>query len=576
MAHYILQVLLFQLLFLLVYDFLLKKETFFSYNRWYLLLTPVIALALPLLKFESLGNMIPQDSLMMLPEVYLRAGSATTEAFSIEPVSASGEGFQINWWMLTYGIGVLLSSLLFVHKYRILKDLFKNKIVTNQEGIKIIEVANSNLACTFFNTIFLGDQLKKEEIEQVLSHEMVHVKQKHSADLLYFELFKILFWFNPLIYIYQSKISTLHEFIADAGVVKTVEKKIYYQQLLNTAFSTENISFINQFFNHSLIKKRIVMLQKSRSKTISKFKYLILVPLMLVMLTYVACSKETFDNSVTEQPVQEANVSYAKAGKDGDVPFSMVEEVPVFPGCEDFTSNEERKTCMSEKIVEFVNTNFDVDAAKAYAQPGINRIYVQFRITKEGSVEEMGVRASAPQLEEEARKVINKFPKMTPGKQGGKEVGVLYTLPIIFQVDEGQKEPTANGSAKENENENPTGDIPFAIVEEVPVFPGCESLASNEARRDCMTEKITAFVNKNFDVSAAKTFARPGANRIYAQLRINKDGVVEEMGIRASSPELEEEARKVINQLPQMTPGKQNGQETGVLYMLPINFNAGE
>ncbi|PAM96081.1 blaR1 peptidase M56, partial [Flavobacterium sp. IR1] len=81
------------------------------------------------------------------------------------------------------------------------------------------------------------------------------------------------------------------------------------------------ISFINQFFNQSLIKKRIVMLQKSRSKTISKFKYLLLVPLMLVMLTFVACSKETFDNSVTDQPVQEANVSYAKAGKDGDSPF---------------------------------------------------------------------------------------------------------------------------------------------------------------------------------------------------------------------------------------------------------------
>ena len=576
MAHYILQVLLFQLLFLLVYDFLLKKETFFSYNRWYLLLTPVIALALPLLKFESLGNMIPPDSLMMLPEVYLGAQPAVTESLSTETTIAAGENFQINWWMLTYATGTFLSLILFINKYRVLKGLFRNKVVRNEQGIRIIEVANSNLACTFFNTIFLGDQLKKEEIEQVLSHEMVHVKQKHSVDLLYFELFKILFWFNPLIYIYQSRISTLHEFIADAGVVKTVEKKIYYQQLLNTAFSTENISFINQFFNHSLIKKRIVMLQKSRSKTISKFKYLILVPLMLVMLTYVACSKETFDNTVTDQSSQEANVSSAKSDTDGDVPFSVVEEVPVFPGCEDFTSNEERKTCMSEKIVEFVNTHFDVDAAKPYAQPGLNRIYVQFRINKDGSVEEMGVRASAPQLEEEARKVINKFPKMTPGKQGGKEVGVLYTLPIIFNVDEGQKEPTATGSAKENKNENPTGDIPFAVVDEVPVFPGCEGLTSNEERKACMTEKITAFVNKNFDVSAAKPFARPGDNRIYVQLRINKDGVVEEMGIRASSPELQAEARKGINQLPQMKPGKHNGQDTGVLYMLPITFNAGE
>ncbi|GHA43095.1 hypothetical protein GCM10007103_25400 [Salinimicrobium marinum] len=574
MAHYIIQVIFFQLLFLLVYDFLLKKETFFSYNRWYLLLTPVIALTLPLLEFETLGNMVPQESLMMLPEVYLGATSPTTEAFSTEHVSASGEGFKINWWMLAYGTGVFFSLILIVNKYRILNKLFKNKVVTNQKGIKIIEVPNSNLACTFFNTIFLGDQLKEEEIQQILSHEMIHVKQKHSADLLYFELLKILFWFNPLIYIYQTRISTLHEFIADAGVVKTVERKTYYQQLLNTAFSTENVSFINQFFNHSLIKKRIVMLQKSRSKTISKFKYLILVPLMLVMLMYVACSKETFDSTATDQLIEEANFSSTESNKDGDVPFAIIEEAPVFPGCESLTTNEERKTCMSEKITEFVGTNFDVNAAKPYAQPGVNRIYVQFRINKDGSVEEMGVRASSPQLEEEARKVVNKFPRMTPGKQDGKEAGVLYSLPIIFNVDEGHKAPPVTDSIKKNEN--PTGDIPFAVVDEVPVFPGCENLASNDARKECMTEKITAFVSENFDVSAAKPYARPGDNRIYVQLKINKDGVVEEMGIRASSPELEEEARKVLNQLPQMTPGKQNGQDTGVLYMLPITFNAGE
>ncbi len=574
MAHYIIQAILFQLLFLLTYDFLLKKETFFSYNRWYLLLTPVLALALPLLKFESLGNMLPPESLIMLPEVYLGAGTASSETIATGTASAAGKSFRLNWWLMAYGAGVFLSLILFIRKYRVLKSLFRNKIVRDEQGIRIIEVADSNLACTFFNTIFLGDQLKKEEIQQILSHEMVHVKQKHSADLFYFELFKILFWFNPLIYIYQSRISTLHEFIADAGVVKTVERKTYYQQLLNTAFSTENISFINQFFNHSLIKKRILMLQKSRSKAISKLKYLILVPLMLVMLTYVACSKETFDSTAPDQPNQEANFSSAESNKDGDVPFSIIEEAPVFPGCEALTTNEERKTCMSEKITEFVSTNFDVDAAKPYAQPGINRIYVQFRINKDGSVEEMGVRASSPQLEEEARKVVKKFPKMTPGKQGGKEAGVLYSLPIIFSVDKGHEAPPVTGSTQEKESF--TGDVPFAVVDEVPVFPGCENLASNDSRKDCMTEKITAFVSENFDVAAAKPYAKPGDNRIYLQLRINKEGIVEEMGIRASSPELEEEARKVLKQLPQMTPGKQNGQDTAVLYMLPISFNAGE
>ncbi|WP_424495178.1 M56 family metallopeptidase [Salinimicrobium sp. GXAS 041] len=503
MTQYIIEAVIFQLLFLLTYDLLLKKETFFAYNRWYLLLTPIVAIALPLLQFESLGKMVPSESLVMLPEVYL-GGAAASAATTTGPAEVSNS-LEINWWLVLYLLGALINSILFIRKYKVLKRLFKNRVISTENKLKIIQVPNSNIACTFFNSVFLGDQLKKEEMDQILSHEKIHADQKHSADLLFFELLKIILWFNPLIYIYQARIAVLHEFIADAGVVKTVEKRTYYQQLLNTAFSTENISFINQFFNHSLIKKRIVMLQKSRSKTISKFKFLILLPLMLAMLTYVSCSEQIDDSTVLEQkstvdsseiltikvdnfgsrtPEEETIIKEALNGfKDsdyqviritdgtsglemtknaeegmpnismigepvkrssssskgfsgGDVPFAVIDEVPVFPGCEGLSSNEARKECMSEKINSFVNNNFDVEAAKPYAKPGVNRIYVQFKITKDGSVEEMGIRASSPQLEEEARKVVSQFPKMTPGKQEGQEVGVLYSLPISFQVGE--------------------------------------------------------------------------------------------------------------------------------------------
>ena len=499
MLHYILQVILFQLLFLLVYDFLLKKETFFSYNRWYLILTPLIALALPLLKSEALGNLVPSESLMMLPEVYLGGKTISSETAAITSTPTSET--SVNWWWLLYATGSFISFSLFIRKYRVLKRLFKNEIIAKQKSYRIIRVRNSNIACTFFNTIFLGDALKKEEIQQILSHEIVHVRQKHSADLLFFEIFKIIFWFNPLVYIYQSRISTLHEFIADAGVVKTVEKKTYYQQLLNTAFSTENISFINQFFNHSLIKKRIVMLQKSRSTRISKFKYLILLPLMLAMLTYVSCSQDIDEDTlITEEAsgdteVMEVHVENLKEkgrmkevldefmdsdyqtlkltdGNSGmeitkneaqgypditmigdptqkgerksdpndysgtDVPFAVIEEVPVFPGCEGLTSNEERKTCMSDGITDFVNKNFDTSLGKQLGLKGVNRIYVQFRIQKDGNVELMGARAPHPALQEEAKRVVGNLPKMTPGKQKGKEVGVLYSLPIVLNVSE--------------------------------------------------------------------------------------------------------------------------------------------
>ena len=272
MENYILQTLAFQLIFLLVYELFLKKETFFTYNRIYLLVTPILALVLPALHFPVLQAAVPAEALVRLPEVFI--GDQIAAGATSNSIDFSSEATSLNWLWIVYGSGIFFSFLLFLKKYAALKGLFKNTVISESEEFQIIRVTESDVACTFFNTIFLGDQLKEEEVEQILSHEMVHVKQRHTLDLLFFEIQKIIFWFNPLIYIYQSRISVLHEYIADAGVVKNVEKQDYFQQLLNSAFSTKDISFVNQFFNHSIIKKRIVMLQKSRSKTVAKFKFL--------------------------------------------------------------------------------------------------------------------------------------------------------------------------------------------------------------------------------------------------------------------------------------------------------------
>ncbi|MGB7841779.1 MAG: M56 family metallopeptidase, partial [Salinimicrobium sp.] len=296
----------------------------------------------------------------------------------------------------------------------------------------IIRVSNSNIACTYFNTIFLGDQLSEEEAEQILSHELVHVKQKHSLDLVYFEVQKILFWFNPLIYIYQSRLSVLHEYIADAGVVKKVEKQRYFQQLLNAAFDSRDISFINQFYNKSIIKKRIIMLQRNRSRTVSKLKYLILFPMMLLMLIYV---------SGTEVMAQEKQNPHETIQKSvTNVPFAVVEEVPVYPGCENLEIRQEKMECFSKNITNFVNTNFDTDLGKKLGLKGLNRVYVRFKISASGEIEDVESRASHPALGEEAERVIKLLPKMQPGKNRGEKVAVMYALPINFMVPEPDEE----------------------------------------------------------------------------------------------------------------------------------------
>ncbi len=117
-----------------------------------------------------------------------------------------------------------------------------------------------------------------------------------------------------------------------------------------------------------------------------------------------------------------------------DVPFAVIENVPVYPGCESAQGNAGKKKCMSDKISKFVQKKFDTELAGELGLEGRQRISVQFKIDKSGNIVNVLARAPHPRLEKEAKEVIGKLPKMTPGKQRGKPVGVLYSLPIVFQV----------------------------------------------------------------------------------------------------------------------------------------------
>ena len=114
-----------------------------------------------------------------------------------------------------------------------------------------------------------------------------------------------------------------------------------------------------------------------------------------------------------------------------DVPFALIQQVPVFPGCE---KAKDKKKCMSEKIKKFVNDEFDTGLASDLGLSGINRVYVQFKIDKTGNIVNVGARAPHPRLQREGERVVKKLPKMKPGEQRGQKVGVIYSLPITFQV----------------------------------------------------------------------------------------------------------------------------------------------
>lgn len=145
---------------------------------------------------------------------------------------------------------------------------------------------------------------------------------------------------------------------------------------------------------------------------------------------------ESTETSQDEEIIEVEEIEVEEVEEDIEVPFAVIENVPVFPGCENQSGNNAKKQCMSDKIAEFVNKKFNTELASDLGLTGRQRINVIFKIDKNGDITGVRARAPHPALEKEASRVIGLLPKMKPGKQRGKSVIVPYSLPIVFVVQD--------------------------------------------------------------------------------------------------------------------------------------------
>jgi len=145
---------------------------------------------------------------------------------------------------------------------------------------------------------------------------------------------------------------------------------------------------------------------------------------------------ESTETDEEEEIVEIEELDVEEVEEDVEVPFSIIENVPVFPGCEKKKNNKDRRDCMSQKITKYVSKKFNTELASDLGLTGRQRITVMFKIDKTGSIVGVRARAPHPALQKEAERVIKGLPKMKPGKQRGKSVTVPYSLPIIFAVED--------------------------------------------------------------------------------------------------------------------------------------------
>jgi TonB family protein len=281
--HYLLEANIYLAVFYLLYFILLDKETHYKLNRIYLLVTSVLSYIIPLVQIGSLrfyedgGQVI---TIITNPR-FKQAGHAEATHFTLQ------EGV-----LYAYIVGAAVMLMVFIFKVFQLIKLTKTQNDLLDNRYKLVRLENSNTAFSFFNYVFIGT--KVSGAETIIRHELVHINQKHSFDIIFLELIKIVSWFNPFTYLLQRSLKTVHEYIADEQTAAFENDALAYSSfLVSNAYGISGSSITHSFFNYNLLKKRIIMLNQKRSGNLARLKYLAVIPVCggLLCMSTLAFSK---------------------------------------------------------------------------------------------------------------------------------------------------------------------------------------------------------------------------------------------------------------------------------------------
>lgn len=407
---YLLQVNLGIILFYALYKLICTRDTFFKSRRLILLLSLILPFIIPLIDIrewmETRGSLIMLtnfDYSTTIPEIVVGTGGA----------EAGNNVLIISEWIkYIYIAGIIaLSIRLLVQAVSLYLIILKTPEKTIN-GIRIKCLKDKSGPFSFFNWIFLNpDTVKEEEISEILTHEMAHVRQKHSIDIIIAELVNICCWINPFTWLMKREVRLNLEFLADRKVMDAgFATKNYQYHLLGLTYNRKY--GLSNNFNFSHLKQRIIMMNKKKTNGAGHIKYaLFTIPAFALLLAgNISCSSETSK----KDEVKENTTTTEET-------FMVVEQMPEFPGGID-------------KLMSFLNSNIRYPKT-AYDKNIQGRVVVQFVVEKDGTPTEFKVMRSVdPDLDNEALRVLSEMPKWKPGMQKGQAVRVKYTVPVSFKL----------------------------------------------------------------------------------------------------------------------------------------------
>lgn len=545
MMAYLLESSLCWLVFYTFYYLFLRKQTFFQYNRSYLLLALLSGLLLPLVNQYLAGQFPEEPILAELPVVYV--GWVEPIVFNeLGTEEASGvfswKNFLLGLYLL--GLSLFLGRLLYgfykLWRLRLQSDIFRFN------GLRVYETPQIASPFSFFNHIFWSPKLplKSKEGATIFAHEQAHIRLGHSYDLLLVELLTVFFWFNPIFHFYKKSLRNVHEYQADAAVLEQVPVRPYGQMLLYQArYNDAALLPMGNYFLTKQIKERIMMMTKQPSSKRKLWIYLFAVPTLFFMGMVVFQTE-----AVAEIPSNETREPVT-AVTDPD-------EMPTFAGCEGETDADKKKQCSLEHLFAYVFKNLKYPkVARNAGQEGM--AVVSFTIAEDGQVTDASlVLDPGSGMGEEALRVVKTMPKWNPGIKDGAPVAVEMKLPVKFKLDEEDKKKV------------------YQEVEQLPVFAGCDESLTGEELKQCSNQKMIEFIGKN--LVYPKTAAQSGIEgMVVVSFIVEKDGSISEVkGLKGIGGGCDEEVMRVVYSMPNWRPGIEDGKPVRTELKLPVKFVA--
>lgn len=474
------------------YHLVLEKEKIHRFNRFYLLLSILFSFVVPFINIE----IIDESAKVLAPSNTVVAGNV-----KIVTLAENINYTPVILWSI-YGIITSLLLIRFTRNILKIKSRIKSNTVIDYKNAKLVLLKEKTLPYTFGDTIFINEEdycSKKIEAE-LFTHELIHVNQKHSLDVLLIEIIKTVFWFNPIFIFYKKAIQLNHEFLADEKVVQSHNNVSFYQNLLLEKANQSPIHYLASNLNYYVTKKRLIMMTTTTSVLKGFLKKTILLPL-LTGLVYFLCTKtvaqEVNPKTTSTKEQKKNSLSFKdyydnttfkikddkgivlKEKKYNELTPAEKKMVPtVFEGSKFPPNKEEINQKLEKGGPEYVdidpydpknikekkadgaiyntaeiteNPDYPGGMEMFYKFVGENyktpitpmdinlkgKVYITFIVEKDGALSNFKLlRDIGYGTGEEAIRVLKLSPNWIPGKVNGEAVATMYSLPITIRPKE--------------------------------------------------------------------------------------------------------------------------------------------